>query len=163
MEVTANIEKFISESSNSANVPATAEPAHKTTSGDDTVTTDKLPSEDLLSDSNSVGSESEQLDIIESMSEDIGTLVEFKDPLHGAFSPAEDKELLDNCWMSNLSPIWISEKHIPLQNSKELLVLNWMIKGYESGFWSEGVHWQTGSLQFTNSYPYLVSLISRKG
>ena len=121
-------ENFISEPSNSANVPAIAEPA-QTTSGDATVTTDSLPSEDLITDSNSVGTEPEQLEIKETMSEDIGNIVEFKDPLHGAFSPAEDKKLLDNCWMTNLSPFWISENHIPLQNSKELRIHNWMIKG----------------------------------
>ena len=138
MEVTVTNEKLISEPSNSANVPATAEPA-QTTSSDDTVSTDSLPSEDLNTDSNSVGTEPEQLEIKETMSEDIGNIVEFKDPLHGALSPNEDNKLLDNCWMTNLSPFWISENHIPLQNSKELLLLNWMIKGYESGFWSEDV------------------------
>ena len=68
MEISDTNDIVISEKGNSANVPATiAEPAPKT-SGDDTVTTNKLSPEDLISDSNSVGSESESLEIIETMS-----------------------------------------------------------------------------------------------
>ena len=88
---------LISDLSNSANVPANTSESKSKTSGDEPVTTDSLPPEELNSDSNSVVTEPEQIEIKETMSEDIGNLVEFKDPLHGAFSPAEDKELLDNC------------------------------------------------------------------
>ena len=94
MEVTVTNEKLISEPSNSANVPATAEPA-PTTSSDSLsiVTPNSLPSEDLNTDSNSVGTEPEpeQLEVEQTMSEDIGKKVEFKDPLCGDFSPDEDK------------------------------------------------------------------------
>ena len=137
MAGTSDNDDEISDQSKSANVqPQVIEPAHKT-SGDNTVTTDTPSSEDLNADSNSVASESDQPNKIE-MSEDISTLVPFEDALH-KFSPEEDKELLSNCWMSNLSPTWTSSAHIPLSNSKELLCLNWMLKGYESGFWSQGV------------------------
>ena len=162
MEVAETNENLLSDPSNSANVPAIAEPA-PTTSSDSTVTPNSLPSEDLNTDSNSVGTEPEQLEVEETMSEDIGKKVEFKDPLCGEFSPIEDKHLLDSCWMTNLSPFWISENHIPLKNSKELLLLNWMIRGTRVGFGPRTSSWQTGSLLLTNNFPYLASLRSRNG
>ena len=64
--------------------------------------------------------------------------MEFEPPLH-SFSVEEDKGLLGNCWMTNLSPRWTSSAHIPLDNSKELLLLHFLCRGYESGFWYEGV------------------------
>ena len=88
MEVAETNENLLSEPSNSANVPAIAEPA-PTTSSDSTVTPNSLPSEDLNTDSNSVGTEPEpeQLEVEETMSEDIGKKAEFKDPLCGELSP----------------------------------------------------------------------------
>ena len=41
--------------------------------------------------------------------------------------------------MTNLSPKWTSSAHIPLPNSKELLLLHFLCRGYDSGFWPEGV------------------------
>ena len=101
------------------------------TPGDDSVTTETPSSEELNADSDSVVPATDQPKI--EMSEDNNKMVEYKAPLH------KDKELLSKCWMTNLSPTWTSSAHIPLPNSKELLLLHYLCRGYESGFWPEGV------------------------
>ena len=41
--------------------------------------------------------------------------------------------------MTNLSPRWTSSAHIPLDNSKELLLVHYLCRGFDGGFWPEGV------------------------
>ena len=106
------------------------------TPGDDSVTTETPSSEDLNSDTDSVVTATDQSEI--EMSEETTKMVEYEPPLH-TFSAEEDKELLGKCWMTNLSPTWTSSAHIPLPNSKELLLLHYLCRGYDSGFWPEGV------------------------
>ena len=47
--------------------------------------------------------------------------------------------LLAACWEPNLSPRWTSSVHLSLGNSKELLLLHWLCRGFESGYWHKGV------------------------
>ena len=47
--------------------------------------------------------------------------------------------LLAACWEPNLSPRWTSSVHLLLGNSKELLLLHWLCRGFESGYWHKGV------------------------
>merc|ERR1711936_80912 len=64
--------------------------------------------------------------------------VELDAPLH-TFTAEEDKHLLAACWDPNLSPRWTSSVHLLLGNSKELLLLHWLCRGFESGYWHKGV------------------------
>ena len=64
--------------------------------------------------------------------------VELDAPLH-TFTAEEDKYLLAACWDPNLSPRWTSSVHLLLENSKELLLCNWLCRGFESGYWHKGV------------------------
>ena len=105
------------------------------TAGDDSVTKNSSSPEDLNSDSDSVITD--QPGELE-MSEDQTKMAEFEPPLH-SFSSDEDKELLSQCWMTNLSPRWTSSAHIPLENSKELLLVHYLCRGFDGGFWPEGV------------------------
>ena len=82
------------------------------------------------SDTNSVGGDS----IMSEQPEQ----VELDAPLHD-FTADEDKSLLQACWDPNLSPRWTSSVHLSLGNSKELLLLNWLCRGFESGYWHNGV------------------------
>ena len=107
------------------------------TPSDIPVTTAGTSSEDFDSDSDSVVELFIQPGEIE-MSENQPDQVEFEAPLH-SFSIEEDRMLLSACWETNLSPRWTSSVHIPLPNSKELLLLHWLCRGFESGFWHEGV------------------------
>ena len=106
------------------------------TPGDASVTTKTPSTEDLDSDTDSVVTATDQSEL--EMSEEQTKMVEFEPPLH-TFSSDEDKELLGSCWMTNLSPKWTSSAHIPLPNSKELLLVHFLCRGYDSGFWPEGV------------------------
>ena len=146
----ANLMDF-SEGVNSANEQPKLSPVNKTT-GDTTVPNlNKTTGDTQVPDLNKTpgttagaspealqDSDSSSVAELDSVMSEQPEQVELEPPLH-KFNTDEEKMLLAACWEPNLSPRWTSSVHLLLGNSQELLLLHWLCRGFESGYWHKGV------------------------